>query len=207
MSPEEMHRMERAALDDPFLADAMEGYELSGTTHIKDDLAELSNRLSERTNPAEKNRFVWWRIAAMLVLVLGASTAAWYLSRPAVEQPAIAKVQELRPLPHLDTLSMPQLFRKDTTATVNRNDQAAGILQSQPETAKTVSPAKEKISAEANGQSAKAGEENSGRALTLAGVEKEKLAKEKPATDVRSMPREPDIAKAGAKSKTETPNK
>ena len=29
MSPEEMHAIETAALDDPFLADAIEGYELA----------------------------------------------------------------------------------------------------------------------------------------------------------------------------------
>lgn len=80
LSPAAMHAMERAALDDPFLADAMEGYMVAGgkNTTTKDDIPELEQRLAERI--AEKDRtpvigFAWWKVAAIVFLLLG---GAWF---------------------------------------------------------------------------------------------------------------------------------
>ena len=80
LSAAAMHAMERAALDDPFLADAMEGYMVAGgkNTTTKDDIPELEQRLAERI--AEKDRkpvigFAWWKVAAIIFLLLG---GAWF---------------------------------------------------------------------------------------------------------------------------------
>ena len=48
LSAKEMHEMEKAALDDPFLADALEGYAMPGV-NVVSDIADLKNRLAERT--------------------------------------------------------------------------------------------------------------------------------------------------------------
>ena len=81
LSPREMHDLEKAALDDPFLADALEGYAVSGINATA-DIAELKKRLSDRTEENRKviplaapsrSSFPWLRAAAMLVLVLGAA--------------------------------------------------------------------------------------------------------------------------------------
>src|SRR5215212_723829 len=48
LTSEEMHAMERAAMDDPFLADAMEGYSTANPQQINNDLAELRERLQEK---------------------------------------------------------------------------------------------------------------------------------------------------------------
>lgn len=81
LSPREMHDLEKAALDDPFLADALEGYAVSGINAAA-DIAELKKRLSDRTEENRKviplaapprSSFPWLRAAAMLVLVLGAA--------------------------------------------------------------------------------------------------------------------------------------
>ncbi|HET9431452.1 MAG TPA: hypothetical protein VFO70_09760, partial [Chitinophagaceae bacterium] len=77
LSPSERHALEKAALDDPFLADALEGYGVPGVQ--KDaDLIELNARLAKRTGekvipPAKggKSSFLWWRAAALLVLIAG----------------------------------------------------------------------------------------------------------------------------------------
>lgn len=76
MSPEEMHRMEMAALDDPFLADALEGYTYTSTP--KSDLEKLNERLNERTN--RKARVIWiskkyntLKVAAVLIFVIAGS--------------------------------------------------------------------------------------------------------------------------------------
>jgi hypothetical protein len=80
LSPREMHDLEKAALDDPFLADALEGYSVPGINAAA-DISELKKRLSDRTEESRKliplavpprSSFPWLRAAAMLILVLGA---------------------------------------------------------------------------------------------------------------------------------------
>ena len=75
MPGREMHELEKAALDDPFLADAMEGF--LNSPAFKDDIAELKERLQEkekeRYNPIiSLMRSGWWRIAAIFIVVAGA---------------------------------------------------------------------------------------------------------------------------------------
>ena len=48
MNAKEMHAIEKAAMDDPFLADALDGYNLQGV-NVSADLNELKKRLDERT--------------------------------------------------------------------------------------------------------------------------------------------------------------
>jgi hypothetical protein len=86
LSAQEMHDLEKAALDDPFLADAIEGYSTAGV-NVEADLAELKQRLAE----ADKQRKVvpiaaprpgipWLRVAALLILIAGAGTMIYFLS-------------------------------------------------------------------------------------------------------------------------------
>ena len=78
LSAAEQHAMEKAALDDPFLADAMDGYEeksLAPAPVIASDINELKERLAERI--AEKKstpviKFSWWKVAAVLIVFIGA---------------------------------------------------------------------------------------------------------------------------------------
>ena len=75
MSFEEMHALEKAALDDPFLADALDGY--AATQTAENDLLELKTRLlndNGRTKILSGSSFIhttWLRIAALLILLLG----------------------------------------------------------------------------------------------------------------------------------------
>ena len=76
MPSKEMHALERAALDDPFLADALEGY--AQTDNFQADITELKNRLEE-TKKRRKlfsistiNQNAWWRIAALFIIIAGA---------------------------------------------------------------------------------------------------------------------------------------
>ncbi len=78
LSPGERHAMEKAALDDPFLADALEGF-ANPAIHAEADMTVLRQNLSERINRKNKNTtgssvgLRWWRVAAMLVMVAGAA--------------------------------------------------------------------------------------------------------------------------------------
>lgn len=75
LSANEMHDLEKAALDDPFLADALEGYAAAGV-NVNDDIAELKKRLASRTDDkkvvAIPVKFNWLKIAAIFVLIAGA---------------------------------------------------------------------------------------------------------------------------------------
>lgn len=77
LSATEMHAIEKAAMDDPFLADALEGYAVAGVD-VQKDLADLKNRLNERTGKAKvvpiksSRNFNLLRAAVILVFVAGA---------------------------------------------------------------------------------------------------------------------------------------
>ncbi|MFI5131174.1 MAG: carboxypeptidase-like regulatory domain-containing protein [Chitinophagales bacterium] len=84
LSAKERHALEKAALDDPFLADALEGYSTQGV-NASSDMAELRRRLSEKTEQAkvipiaiaEKSSFPWLRAAVVIILVAGAGLLAY----------------------------------------------------------------------------------------------------------------------------------
>ena len=75
MSPAQMHALEKAALSDPFLADALEGISVHGDEKkFNTDVEELHTRLSARVNKrkgvlvAANN--LWWKVAAVLFIVV-----------------------------------------------------------------------------------------------------------------------------------------
>ncbi len=84
LSAKERHALEKAALDDPFLADALEGYAVPGV-NASADLSELQKRLEERTERTRviplaggKTRsFPWLRAAAAIVILAGAGYLAY----------------------------------------------------------------------------------------------------------------------------------
>lgn len=72
MTAEERHALEKAALDDPFLADALEGYTYTNTA--EEDLISIKSRLEEKTT-SRKLVFLhsrtWMKVAAVLFVVAG----------------------------------------------------------------------------------------------------------------------------------------
>lgn len=86
-----MHALERQALDDPFLADALEGFEQHATDQ-RMNLADLSKRLEQRVQPAQKRvipMYVRWAAAAAVCFAIG-SSIIWLW--PVNNQSEIAKV-------------------------------------------------------------------------------------------------------------------
>ncbi len=80
LSNKEMHDLEKAAMDDPFLADALEGYAIAGV-NAGNDITDLKKRLSEKMeggklvmmNAAPQKSFRTLRAAIFLAFVAGAS--------------------------------------------------------------------------------------------------------------------------------------
>lgn len=78
LSARERHALEKAALDDPFLADALEGYAVAGINAVQ-DINDLKKRLVEKTQGARvvamksggKTSIPWLRVAALVIIVGG----------------------------------------------------------------------------------------------------------------------------------------
>src|SRR5258708_34937728 len=86
LSAREMNELEKAALDDPFLADALEGYGLT-SVNVTGDLSELEKKLQERISGAKivsmvapRNSFKWWKVAAAVVIIGGLGFFTFRLS-------------------------------------------------------------------------------------------------------------------------------
>jgi len=67
MSAKEMHDMERAALQDPFLADAIEGYSEASMQQSHQHLNEIAALLQKDKEEAKvvvmpTKSFQWWRV-------------------------------------------------------------------------------------------------------------------------------------------------
>ncbi len=84
LSPLQMHAMEKAALDDSFLAEAMEGYGEMKNGEWKNDLAALKTKFETNGNTAKviampKRNNNWLKIAAAVLLIGGAATISYLL--------------------------------------------------------------------------------------------------------------------------------
>lgn len=75
LSRSEMNALEKAALDDPFLADALEGYQ--HTSSATADIVLLNQKLEERVKDSAKlvpmgnRRLPWFRVVAAIVIIAG----------------------------------------------------------------------------------------------------------------------------------------
>ena len=75
LSAAEMHTMEKAAMDDPFLADALEGYKNinladSGLDSLKEKLDKRAGAIVPILN-LKRKRFTWIRVAAAIIIIVG----------------------------------------------------------------------------------------------------------------------------------------
>lgn len=108
LSNKERHDLEKAAMDDPFLADALEGYAVAGV-NAGADIAELKKRLTEKVEGAKvipmkaapRNSFRTLRAAAMIAFVAGASFLIYQFGfnkkTTEIAQTETAKSQEGKP--------------------------------------------------------------------------------------------------------------
>src|SRR5687768_6599249 len=79
MSPAEMNAFERAAISDPFLADALEGMQLHlkqvPANSFESNIADLKLRLDKRIRKNNSKSIfdpgqIWWKIAAILIVII-----------------------------------------------------------------------------------------------------------------------------------------
>lgn len=79
MQAAERHALEKAALDDPFLTDALEGYAFTSTP--LNDINAIKEKLGEKGRSKKivpfARKYKWLQIAALFIVLIG---AGWFLS-------------------------------------------------------------------------------------------------------------------------------
>lgn len=120
LSPEQMHLMEKAALNDPFLADALEGMEKNKAVDIEDELGELKRRLRETAEKhKQKNRQMWWKAAAVLLVILSGIAITVNLNeKPQHENALITKKEDFTDSGRNDAIVLATPAMKDSPSAV-----------------------------------------------------------------------------------------
>lgn len=72
-----MHELERQALDDPFLADALEGYAQKQGSSVA-HLQELNRRLQQRIQPESKRLGLLTKLSMAATVLIFVSIGSWY---------------------------------------------------------------------------------------------------------------------------------
>ena len=103
LTPEARHALEKAALDDPFLADAMEGYQQVPVEQWKSQLVALKEQMQTGNIPAKvipmrKGSFRFMRVAAAAVIILGGLTTTWMLTRDKKDEPTKGQIAQNIPV-------------------------------------------------------------------------------------------------------------
>ncbi|MGJ7031714.1 carboxypeptidase regulatory-like domain-containing protein [Niabella hirudinis] len=103
MSPAAMHEMEKAALTDPFLADALDGYRQANPSATAAHLNEIRSLIMgqdvQKTSAPPvvtlyTPRSKWWRALAAAAVIGVMATGAWLFMKPGPAPAPIAKVKE-----------------------------------------------------------------------------------------------------------------
>jgi TonB family protein len=99
MSPAERHALEKAALDDPFMADALEGYAFTSTPAV--DLTKIQSRLDDKVNQKKViplfQKYRWLSVAALFVIIAGAGWLVYTVSeKESQQQVAVQNEKESR---------------------------------------------------------------------------------------------------------------
>src|SRR3954470_19815379 len=130
MSAKEMHDMEKAALQDPFLAEAIEGYGNASFekthNHLNEITAALQTQKEEtKVVPLAVKNFYWWRVAAIIILVVGVGAISWFMinsNNGMTEAKDLAKAKENKSL-NTDTLQ-----QRESTNVIAKNDTLKELL-------------------------------------------------------------------------------
>lgn len=97
MSAAEMHALEKAALQDPFLSDAIEGYRETSSVTAQQHLNEINAGLQEKKQDSKvisiKNNNQWLRIVAIIILLAGIGVIGTYFFKKSDKQNQIAQTK------------------------------------------------------------------------------------------------------------------
>ena len=128
--PEQMHAMEKTALDDPFLAEAMEGYGAMKNEHWKKELNELREKFTSKETTVKivtlHQPFKWWKaVAAILIIGSGATLAYLFTNLSSVKNKTVGVASIKKD--SIDTfanavINAGSTVKKETVASTKNND-------------------------------------------------------------------------------------
>lgn len=129
MSAKEMHDIEKAALHDAFLADAIEGYSSvsfeDSKKHLNEIYAALQKQKEEtKVVPLKTKTFHWWRVAAVIILILGIGAMSWFIIQPN----EINEVSDLAQAKENKSLNADTLRQNENGNAVVKNDASKELL-------------------------------------------------------------------------------
>lgn len=96
MSPQEMHAFEKALMDDPFLADALEGFSAGDQKLADTHLARIQQQLTgerEETKivPLVVKKGTWWKAAAVVIMIVCGGVISYSLLNKQEDRTPIAQ--------------------------------------------------------------------------------------------------------------------
>lgn len=101
LTDKEMQAVEKAALEDPFLSDAIDGLEEADkhSSSFETDVADLQRRISERVREHKKKRgvvflFPRWQVAASILIIVALTTLTITLLKNTGTQNPISQVNK-----------------------------------------------------------------------------------------------------------------
>ena len=153
LSPAEMHEMEKAAMDDPFLADALEGYQYSA--NADEELRMLRRKFDDQVNttapviPIPHKKYAWLKIAASIIVLAGAGLLVRQLALRSKNANPIAKTEKAK--------------ENKPTGITKTNEV---VLNNTPDTTKTDVVANELATAKTEKKEVAVSDQNSSFALT-----------------------------------------
>ncbi len=123
MSAAEMHALEKAALQDPFLSDAIEGYRETSSVTAQQYLNEINAELQEEKQeskivPIKKNN-QWLRIAAIIILLAGVGVIGTYFFKKSNNQNQIAQVNNNETKKQSTTKDSVETVKPETSVNTN----------------------------------------------------------------------------------------
>lgn len=105
MTAHEMHELEKAALRDPMLADAIDGYRkanpktsAANLEYIKTKILGTATVSHEKFSVKDNNNFKVWKLLAAACILAAMSWVAWWMMKPTIDKP-IAKAEQKIVLP------------------------------------------------------------------------------------------------------------
>lgn len=121
LSAAEMHAIEKAAMDDPFLADALEGYK---NINLADaGLDTLKERIDKRVGAfvpvinLKRKRFTWVRVAAAIIIIVGVGLLVQQLVFNDQKKSSIVSLEKTKK--KLETATNDNLQKPDTAKDVS----------------------------------------------------------------------------------------
>lgn len=154
LSVKERHDLEKAALEDPFLADALEGYAVANVD-MAADLADLKQRLAKRTEEVKalpmgggrKTFYPFLRVAAMIILVAGAGMLVYQFAFNKKEE-TVAQVKQSPAEKEMNTVPREATDTTPASADTEKNSNGLATTGTTKEKAKSTTAAPDKAGKE-----------------------------------------------------------